>query len=237
MADKPALRLEERVREKEAQYAALLDRPSGALVLGALAAAVLLHAAVLAPGIVASRGAAASQPGGDPPRLLLTSLPPPPARRTQEAPTAREVPPRTERAVAAPASDPVQPPFPAIDTGAEPPEAEILPAEPEPIEPPPRPRRAVAEATQPVLIPESRVEPAYPEIARRGAYGARIVLRALVLASGAVGDVTVLRSSHPNLGFESAAIRAIRQWRYQPAVRDGRPVDAYVYVNVTFRPS
>jgi protein TonB len=232
------LRLEERVREKEAQYAALLDpRRPGAFVLAALALAVLLHAALLGPGILQARVGGASQPTAEPGSMLLASLPPPPARAAAEAPPSEATtPPAPARTVVLTGADPVQPPFPAIDLAVQPPEVEILPGEPESVEPAPPPSRASANATQPVLIPSSRVEPSYPEIARRGSFGATVWLRALVLANGTVGEVTVLRSSHPNLGFEAAATRAIRQWRYEPAVRDGRPVDDYVYVHVIFRP-
>jgi protein TonB len=236
--DRATLTLDERVREKEAQYTSLLDpRRRGAFALAALALAVLLHAALLGPGILATRAAGPSH-GREAPRMLLTSLPPPPAREVREGDASPRVAarPEPESAMAPPGVDPVQPPFPAIDLAGQPHEVEILPAEPEPIEPPSRPARSAADTTQPVLIPSSRVEPAYPEIARRGAYGATIVLRALVLANGSVGEVTVLRTSHPNLGFEAAASRAIRQWRYEPALRGGRPVDAYVYVHVHFRP-
>lgn len=233
--DRAPLTLEERVREKEALYATLLDRPRRGLALAALAVAVLFHVAAFVPGVLTVRAAGAASPGNEPRRLLLTSLPAPPAEVATEAP-AREPVGRATPSLAVPASDPVQPPFPAIDTGGEPPEAEILPGEPEPSAPTIAAPVVVDDATQPILIAESRVEPEYPAIARRSGYGATLLLRALVLASGHVGEVTVLRSSHPNLGFEAAAARAVRQWRYAPALRAGRPVDAYVYVNVHFRP-
>jgi protein TonB len=231
--DRSAFTPDEREREKESQLASRLDRPRRGDALAALTVAAVLHLLALAPGALAGRAEGAPPSPSGPRRILRTSLPPPPERPAAE-PRSAEPAPRIASSIPIPDADPVLPPFPAIEIGGAPPEAEILPAEPEPFVPPPK-RRGSGEETQPALIRESRVEPTYPEIARRGAYEATVVLRAQVLASGRVGEVTALRCSHPNLGFEASAIRAIRQWRYEPARRDGRPVEAYAYVHVHFR--
>ena len=53
-------------------------------------------------------------------------------------------------------------------------------------------------------------------------------------AEFAVGDLELLRCDRPDLGFEAAAMAAVRQWRYVPARLDGRPVDVYFTVFVSF---
>ncbi len=43
----------------------------------------------------------------------------------------------------------------------------------------------------------------------------------------------VLKSADPALDLEAA--RAVTQWKYRPAMLDGRPVRVYLTVTVTFR--
>jgi len=37
------------------------------------------------------------------------------------------------------------------------------------------------------------------------------------------------------LGLDEKAIEAVRQWTFQPALKDGRPVDVQITVEVQFR--
>jgi protein TonB len=61
----------------------------------------------------------------------------------------------------------------------------------------------------------------------------RLRLRLFVRADGTVGDVEVVTpSGEPEL--DRAAAEALRRWRFQPARRDGEPVDSYYLVWVTF---
>jgi protein TonB len=92
----------------------------------------------------------------------------------------------------------------------------------------------VGNTTNPVLIPESRVPPEYPEIARRGRVEADVILQAIVEPDGSVKDPRVLRCTTRGFGFEEAATNAIRQWRYEPALQDGQPVAVYFTIQVEF---
>ncbi|HKY19867.1 MAG TPA: energy transducer TonB [Vicinamibacterales bacterium] len=95
--------------------------------------------------------------------------------------------------------------------------------------PPTRPTRVGGELQPPALI--HRVEPDYPVIAVAGKISGTVVLEATVNESGAVADVHVLRSI-PLL--DQAAIKAVKQWRYQPLVLNGQPVPFILVVTVTF---
>ncbi len=44
----------------------------------------------------------------------------------------------------------------------------------------------------------------------------------------------MIRCNKPGLGFEEAAIDAVRQWRYKPALKDGQPLDVYFTIVVDF---
>jgi TonB family protein len=89
--------------------------------------------------------------------------------------------------------------------------------------------------TYPVLIPESKIEPDYPEVARHARLDARVILQAVVEPDGTVGKISVLRCTRPNVGFEDSSVRAVKQWRYEPATRNGRPVAVYFTVLVEFQ--
>jgi TonB family protein len=89
-------------------------------------------------------------------------------------------------------------------------------------------------STEPVLIPASRVSPEYPPAALAARFQGSVTLRTEVLADGTVGRIEVLDSSAPNLGFEKAAERAIRQWRFEPALAAGQPVVGDQVVRLNF---
>ncbi len=88
--------------------------------------------------------------------------------------------------------------------------------------------------THPSLIPESKVAPIYPELARRARLSGRVIVQAVILEDGTVTETEVLQCDHPGVGFEEAAIEAITQWRYEPARLYGEPVNVYFTVNVEF---
>jgi len=103
------------------------------------------------------------------------------------------------------------------------------------------PRAGVAMAgfggvSLPLLIPESRVEPALPRRAAEMGIRGVVTLQVLVRRDGSVGEVRVLRVEPPGWGFEEAASNAVGQWRYEPARREGEPVDAWFTVLYEFEP-
>jgi TonB family protein len=95
---------------------------------------------------------------------------------------------------------------------------------------------AFAEDTtsDPTLVPGTRVSPVFPPAAAAARIEATVVLAVAVQADGSVGDVEVLDVTRPNVGFERAAIDAIRQWRFDPATRNGEPVPSALAYSMTF---
>ena len=74
----------------------------------------------------------------------------------------------------------------------------------------------------------------YPRVALRNRQEGTVVLRLLVLPSGEIGDVNVVKSSgYPQL--DAAALVETGNWRYLPAVRSGEPVSAEIDVAVRFK--
>ena len=76
--------------------------------------------------------------------------------------------------------------------------------------------------------------PSYPFAARRRGLEGKVLLRVAVLPSGAAASVTVESSSGHRI-LDRAAREAVRRWRFTPATRAGRPVEAEVRVPVTFK--
>lgn len=78
--------------------------------------------------------------------------------------------------------------------------------------------------------------PEYPRSALRAGEEATVMLRIAVDTHGVPTDVQVVeRSGTRDRSFDRAAIDAARQWRFEPAIRDGKAVPAAVQLPVQFR--
>ena len=86
----------------------------------------------------------------------------------------------------------------------------------------------------PQLIPSTRALPKYPDLPRRVGVQGTVILLIVVEKDGSVGQIEVVRSSDQRWGFDLAAIDAVKQWRYRPALLGERPVAAYITVMVEF---
>ena len=75
------------------------------------------------------------------------------------------------------------------------------------------------------------VPPVPPEMAVRANVRGIVILEVIIDVDGTVKDARVLRSI-PLL--DAAALEAVRQWRYEPTLIDGKPVPVIMTVPVTF---
>ena len=85
------------------------------------------------------------------------------------------------------------------------------------------------ELKPPKLI--KKVNPVYPEEARKARVEGVVILEARIDTAGKVSDVMVLRSV-PQL--DQAAVEAIKKWVYEPMLIKGKPVEAVFTVTVRF---
>lgn len=90
--------------------------------------------------------------------------------------------------------------------------------------------RAIGEIKPPRLIRE--VPPDYPEIARQSGVQGVVILEAVTDEAGNVAWVRVLRSI-PLL--DQAAMDAVRQWKYEPYIVEGKPKGVIFTVTVRFK--
>src|SRR5258705_2429661 len=81
-------------------------------------------------------------------------------------------------------------------------------------------------------LPEAitKVAPAWPEGSRESA-GGTVMVQALVMKDGTVGDTKIVGSLP---GFDDAAMAAVRQWKFKPAMAKGKPVAVWVAIPVKF---
>ena len=78
------------------------------------------------------------------------------------------------------------------------------------------------------------VKPQYTADAMRAKVQGTVLLECVVLADGTVGRVDVVRSLDPTFGLDFEAVKAARQWRFQPGTRFGEPVNVLVTIELTF---
>jgi protein TonB len=131
------------------------------------------------------------------------------------------------------------------------------PDEPEPIRPPDEIRTEIdlpdtdvifdipegpppVEQTGPLLVggdvqapnKTRHVQPQYTEIARKARIQGIVIVQATINRTGQVVDAKVLKGLP--MGLDQAALEAIRQWEFEPATLNGKPVDVYYNLTVNF---
>jgi TonB family protein len=89
-----------------------------------------------------------------------------------------------------------------------------------------------AGVTAPVLV--QRVPAVYPPEALRRRIQGTVVLRCIVEPDGTVSEATVTRSIDPTYGIDEEAVRAVKQWRFQPGRRGSEPSRVVAVVTITF---
>jgi len=83
----------------------------------------------------------------------------------------------------------------------------------------------------PVLL--SKKEPEYSEEARKAKYQGTVLLYIEVNPSGQAVNIKVARSL--GLGLDEKAIEAVKQWKFKPGYKDGKPVTVAATIEVNFR--
>jgi TonB family protein len=84
---------------------------------------------------------------------------------------------------------------------------------------------------KPVKITE--VQPQYTEIARKARIQGVVILQTIIDKEGNITDVKVLKALP--MGLAEAAVSAVKQWKYEPATLNGKPVAVYFNLTVNFQ--
>ncbi len=73
-------------------------------------------------------------------------------------------------------------------------------------------------------VPLVRVPPQYPERAAQQGKEGRVLVEFTITKSGSVKDAKVVAAEPPGI-FDSAAVKSVLQWKYNPKVENGKPVE------------
>jgi TonB family protein len=78
------------------------------------------------------------------------------------------------------------------------------------------------------------VKPDYTPEAKAQKIQGSVWMAVVVLDSGDVGDVQVTKSLDDKYGLDQQAVKAAKQWKFKPGMRDGKPVAVEVTIEMTF---
>jgi protein TonB len=179
-------------------------------------------------------------PASHPPKMIertyvdiaLTAPPPPESPKPQPPPSVPQ--PKIETPTPQPKPEPKpQPTTPKADLA--------IPA-PKPEPPPPVAKLVIIPQSKPPMeyVPVTqpnyarRAEPIYPEQARRWHQEGIVVLALFINELGALDKVEILKSSGFPL-LDAAAVKAMKQSRFDPAMDGVMPIRARAEATVTFR--
>jgi TonB family protein len=81
-------------------------------------------------------------------------------------------------------------------------------------------------------VPQRNTLPKYPESAKQEKVTGTVDLQLLIDATGQIQDIKVLSSPDPRLS--ESALAAAKQWNFEPARLNGKPVAAFVTISVRY---
>ncbi|MCM2315878.1 MAG: TonB family protein [Thermoanaerobaculia bacterium] len=170
-----------------------------------------------------------------------------PVAATQTTPAVTQPPAQTAPAVAQQAppqpATATQAPVPAPATATQAP-VPVAAAQQPPAAVPPPPAAPAAVQTGDFVAsteldqaprPVKRVAPVYPPMAARQRLTGEVILSILINETGKVQEVRVLRVDKKGMGFEAAAVTAVKQFTFEPGVKDGKKVKTWMPIPFVFR--
>ena len=111
----------------------------------------------------------------------------------------------------------------------------VLGGIPSAVPPPPKPeapkRIRVSSGVQEAKMIH-RADPTYPPLAKQARIFGTVRLEAVIAADGSIQNLRVIEG-HPLL--VQSALQAVQQWRYQPTLLSGEPVEVVTFIEVVFR--
>jgi TonB family protein len=90
-----------------------------------------------------------------------------------------------------------------------------------------------ADLSQPMAT--RKVDPKYPIQLMRENVAGTVILYAVIHADGTVGNVRILRGVDDRI--DQYASQAVAQWQFQPATKNGAPVDVEATFQIPFKPA
>jgi protein TonB len=107
--------------------------------------------------------------------------------------------------------------------------------EPAPAPPPPEkpegPLRVGGDVKAPIV--QHRVDPVYPDMARKTRVAGIVIVEAIINKDGSVEQVKVIKGLP--MGMSESAVEAVKQWKFKPGTLNGEPVDVIFNLTVNFK--
>lgn len=75
-------------------------------------------------------------------------------------------------------------------------------------------------------------QPKFPKNERKARHEGTVKLTLVVDSDGDPRNVAVSQTLRPD--FDESAVEAVKQWKFKPAIKDGRPVPVLIAVEVGF---
>jgi len=98
------------------------------------------------------------------------------------------------------------------------------------------PAVAMAGGSDRSAVPQVRIEPDYPPDAKARGITGWILVRYTVTTTGAVKDIVIVDSKPPRT-WDRNTLRAVSSWKYQPKIKDGKPVEQQnIQMRIIFDP-
>jgi TonB family protein len=88
-----------------------------------------------------------------------------------------------------------------------------------------------------VTLPKvvSEVKPQYTPEAMQARIEGTVFIKAVVRTDGTPADIEISESLDTEYGLDKQAVTALSQWRFEPGLKDGKPVPVLVTVEMRFR--
>ena len=92
----------------------------------------------------------------------------------------------------------------------------------------------VGQFIPPQIILGSQKQPIFPPAAWGARYTGAVLLEMTVLKDGTVGKIDVVRCTTPKVGFEAAAVEAVKAWRFEPGMENGEAIEVQTRLKMNF---
>jgi TonB family protein len=120
---------------------------------------------------------------------------------------------------------------PALERGSDPPPQAAGAPQTDPSTADDKPHHIGGDVKPPKLI--HSVDPDYSKEARKAKFSGTVEVHLVLDEDGNPTQVQVAKSA--GMGLDEEAVKAVRQYKFLPAMKDGKPVKVDLYVDVKFQ--
>jgi len=98
----------------------------------------------------------------------------------------------------------------------------------------PEPSKFVPMEVAPQPLPDFSPAPKYPKLAQTTGIKGRVVVQCYVDKTGTVKKYIIKSVTPPGLGFEEEVGKVISDWKFTPAIQNGKPLGVWIEMPFTF---